>query len=130
MTQCHPHKVSECPIPRLTEGVGQKCGSKEVPSHSVGCRKGVCLFCRNSRPGGSSGSLSLLPHRVNGRTFAEIEITAHRYQDFCLTMSGRKLGALWKPCQVLFLCPGGTEVGGKGLPVSLPAMGCQGTGHP
>ncbi|XP_051642041.1 protein eva-1 homolog C-like isoform X3 [Manacus candei] len=77
----------------------------------------------NSRLGGSSGSLSLPPDRVNGRTFAEIEITAHMYPDFCPTVPGRKLGALRKPLQALSICPGGTEAGGRGLPVFPASSG-------
>lgn len=77
---------------------------------------------------GSAGSPSLPPQTVNGRTFAEMEITAHVYPDFCLTVSVRKQGAHWKPCQALCLCLGGTEAGGKGLPVSLPAMVMPGHG--
>lgn len=101
MTWCPPHEVLECPVPGPTEAVGQKCGSKEISSHTVGCRKGVCLFCRNSRLGGSSGSLSLPPHRVNGRTFAEIEITvtcSWISVSLCLGENWGHFGHLAKPC--------------------------------
>lgn len=64
--------------------------------------------------GGSASSPSLPPQMVNGRTFAEMEITAHVYPDFCLTMSVRKQGAHWKPRQAPSLCSGGNGGGREG----------------
>ncbi|XP_054695199.1 protein eva-1 homolog C-like isoform X6 [Grus americana] len=43
-----------------------------------------------------------------------MEITAHVYPDFYLTVSMRKQGARWKPCQALFLCSGERRREGRG----------------
>lgn len=70
--------------------------------------------------GGSAGSPSLPPQTVNGRTFAEMEITAPVYPDFCLAVPVRKQGACWKPYQAPSLYSGGAEAGGEGV-ASFPA---------
>ncbi|XP_075369427.1 protein eva-1 homolog C-like isoform X2 [Mycteria americana] len=61
-----------------------------------------------------------------------MEITAHVYPDFCLTVAVRKPGARWKPRQAPSLCSGERRREGRGCRFLRQQQRCQGTApaHP